>query len=295
MSVTLNPADKTKKLTPESPLVRLQGETYPYVGGENDLVGASHFKLAHPDFPDASCSEEVKADGSYHTLEVDKEDHAIRNSLDVGHARHYVGAGSSKNIGGNDAGYTQANKQNIVAKDHGKEVGENNHDGVGKGRYFGQKGDSFYHNTGGKTYVATSSGSSGGGSADHISHFECDTHTYSNGDHISSITGNKHVMIGSGEYGIHVQKGNMDTQIDNGKHRISAGSDIIITSGTKITLQVGNSKIIIDGSSITISVGDSSGIKIDSSTVSVSKTAYIGDSKPGAKDASTASPPSHFP
>ena len=37
-----------------------------------------------------------------------------------------------------------------------------------------------------------------------------------------------------------------------------------------------------------------SGIKIDSSTVSVTQTAYIGDSKPGAKDASESSPPTHF-
>lgn len=296
MAVTLNPADKTKKLTPDSPLVRLSGDDpYPFIGGENDLVGASHFKLAHPDYPQASCSEEMKADGSYQTMEVDKSNNAIRNQLDSGHLRHYVNAGSSKNTGGNDAGYTQSNKQNIVARDHGKEVGNNVHDGAGGGRYFGQKGDSFYHNTGGKTYVATSSGSSGGGSADHISHFECDTHSYSNGDHIHAVVGNKHVMISNGEYGIHVQKGNMDTQVDNGKIRISSGSDMLFVSSSKITLQVGDCSIVMDGKTITLSVGQNSGIKIDSSTVSVTQTAYIGDSKPGAKDASESSPPTHFP
>ena len=294
MSISLNPTDKTKKLSPNSPLVRIQGEPYPYVSGENDLVGVSHFKVSHPDAPQASCSEEVKADGTYQTHEVDKSDNAIRNHLDVGHLRHYIGAGGSKNTGGNDGEYTQANKHHVISKDHGKEVGGDVHDGANGGRYGGQKGDSFYHNTGGKTYVATSSGSSSGGNADHVTHIECDTHTYANGDHISAIVGNKHTMISNGEYGIHIQNGNMDIQADKGKFRLATGSDILITSSTKITFKVGKTQIIMDGSTITLQVGDSSGIKIDDSSVSITKVAYVGDSEPGAKDASTQAPPTQF-
>ena len=74
-----------------------------------------------------------------------------------------------------------------------------------------------------------------------------------------------------------------------------AKNNISITSDTKITLTVGQSTITIDTNSITLAVGGNKGIKIDSSGVSITQTAYIGDSSPGAKDASNATEPSHFP
>ena len=109
----------------------------------------------------------------------------------------------------------------------------------------GQRDDFVTHTTAGKTYKIGTGG-------DNVSYFACDTHEYSEGDHISSTKGNKYTMVKEGDYGVHVQDKNIDFQADSGKARIKTGSDILIESDTKITLKVGGSSIVITPSNITI-------------------------------------------
>ena len=71
------------------------------------------------------------------------------------------------------------------------------------------------------------------------------------GDSVEQITGNKIEMV-TGEYGMNLQGGNLDIQLDAGKARLKAASDILIDSDTKITLKVGATTFVLDTNSITI-------------------------------------------
>ena len=80
---------------------------------------------------------------------------------------------------------------------------------------------------------------------------------------VNSYVGNKYTIISSssngkgvGEYGIHVQDGNMDTQLDNGQYRVASAKDMTFISTTKITIQVGTSSIVMEPGKITITSAD---------------------------------------
>ena len=65
-------------------------------------------------------------------------------------------------------------------------------------------------------------------------------------------------MVNEGDYALNIQAGNYDTQILK-KARIYAGEDILIQSGTNITLQAPGGVTIVDGS-LSVAGSISSGV-----------------------------------
>lgn len=76
-------------------------------------------------------------------------------------------------------------------------------------------------------------------------------------------------IINEGDHAMHVQKGNFDAQVSQGKlHMMTLADDLIANSHVKIILQVGSdSKITMDPSKIKLQVGDASYIEITSSNI----------------------------
>lgn len=82
------------------------------------------------------------------------------------------------------------------------------------------------------------------------------------GDNIRSTTGNKYDIVSKGEYGIHVQGGNMDVNVQKSKFKVFSGNHLMLESLTRIQLKVGDCGIIIEPDHIYILGG---GVSIQSS------------------------------
>lgn len=250
-NVTLKEPDHNKKLIPESPLMRLEAQgddpeddgLYPNISGYATLNGAHYYRHENPENPDATVEETLNADGSYKTVEVHADRKGFVSELSHETRSYNSGGHSQQTDGHHDRNVESTDRQN-TAGDSGKESGGDVYDGAGGKKIGGSKDDSFENNSGGNTYK-TSSG-------DQITEHTGGQFTSIDGDRVDGIKGNKITMIGEGDYGINVQSGNMDIQIDSGKKRIKAGNDILIESDTKITFKVGGSTIVIEPSKITI-------------------------------------------
>ena len=272
---------------------------YPWVRGEADVNGGTSFTYANPEKPEDSSSVSFRHDASFVANEYDSEKKGLTNSL-THEKRNYVSGGESRNTDGHkDEKNHSTNNQDTVG-DNGKTTGGDNYDGVGGKRMGGAQEGVFENNSEGTTYK-TSKG-------DVVSEHTGSNHYSLEGDDISSIKGNKIVIISDGEYQTHVQGGNMDTRVEGGKLQIFSGDDMIVNTAskavynsveellvsslTKITLRVGDSEIEISSSSITLKVGGK-GVKITSSDVSATAPTYTGqpslDSKTGRR-----APPTKF-
>jgi hypothetical protein len=109
------------------------------------------------------------------------------------------------------------------------------------------------------------------------------------------LNSSKEIAFKSGGNETHEVAGNTSFVTSN-KTKIISQSDINIISTQSITLRVGDTSIIVSDGKILLTVGDSKGIQIDASGVSLSKgTLWVGDSKPGAHDATPVSPPFKIP
>jgi len=78
-------------------------------------------------------------------------------------------------------------------------------------------------------------------------------------DRVVAVGKNDINMVNEGDYAMHVQSGNWDTDIAK-KARFYSGDDILIESETKITLKVGNSRIIIEPNHIQIISNNKTGL-----------------------------------
>lgn len=230
-----------KKLPIKNPNKELR---YPFFSSEIDDTGYQKIKVNDPEAPDESCTITQTHNGGFQSSHVDNDVKGLDVGLSPGRGASYSGGGYNRHTGGHSEDTGENTKHSKYEGDTGHESGGDGYKGYAGSTFEGQKGDSFNHTSEGKKY-STSSG-------DIITEHTGDKHDSTEGDVVNSITGNKVQMVKDGEYAIHVQSGNMDTQIDNGKHRIKAGNDILIESDTKITLKVGSSTIVIDSSSVTI-------------------------------------------
>jgi len=223
---------------------------YPYCSVELDDTGHYHVKYSHPDFPEKSFTIKQGHNGGYEASHPD-DGAAIGQGLNVlfspGHTSHYAGGGKSDHTDGHTDEHTGQTKNKNVAGDQGGGIAGSFFQGVAQKMIQGVKEGIFHHSSGGgasKDYH-TSKG-------DVIREHTGDEHTSLDGDLVESISGNKCLMIGKGENAIHIQSGNMDTQIDKGKYRIKAADTITIDSSTKIVLQVGDNSITITKNGIII-------------------------------------------
>ena len=241
------------KKSPEGPQQSKRANPeYPWVRGEADVNGRHKLIHADPSKPDESFTEQLNHDGSFEIHETLKDEKGLTNVLGH-HRRSYFQTGSDHYDGNYD--HRSFNKSVNVDGEHGiaakKGIIEGTRGakttGYAKGTFDlkggrGSKNHSFQGNVG-----------------DHTNTVEGNQWEYSEKDHAQAVGGSKYTMVGQGDYGIHVQNGNMDTNI-SGKGQIvsqqnfSLGSnaEITVSADTKLTLKVGDSKIVIEKSKITI-------------------------------------------
>jgi hypothetical protein len=225
--------------------------TYPYFTCEQDDNGKYHFAFHDPENPKNSTLIEMDHNGGYRATMPDdgaSKGDGINVSMNPGHTAEYISGGSSNHTDGHTDYYTGDTHQSVVSGDMQHQSG---------GSAFSSAADKIMHLT---QDFFKNIGAGGAESKEYhtskgdvIEQHSGHKHTEHEGDKIEKITGNKHLIIEKGESGIHLQKGNMDIQLDKGKYRVWASDKIIIESKTMIYLQVGNSYISIQPDGIEIS------------------------------------------
>jgi hypothetical protein len=229
---------------------------YPYCSVELDDTGHYHVRYSHPDYPEKSFTIKQGHNGGYEASHPD-DGAAIGQGLNVlfspGHTSHYAGGGKSDHTDGHTDSHTGQTSNKNVTGDESSGIGGSFFHGVAQKMIQGVKEGIFHHSSGGsdsKDYH-TSKG-------DVIREHTGNEHTSLEGDLIESVSGNKHLMIGKGENGIHLQSGNMDTQLDKGKYRVKAAKEIVIESTTSIKIVVGKNYIEITPDGIVINAKNGS-------------------------------------
>lgn len=239
-------ADDNKKL-PVGPWCEGEIEPkYPYVHGSADHLGGHELKYRNINEPDKSSSQTLTPSGSYSTTQADGNKKEIKTKLSPGEIRDYAGGGRSKQTDGHKDDNNESTTRQTTKGDQGIQRGGNYYHGTGKKKIGGSKDGEFNIVTGSSesTSYSTSKGHT-------VTEHSGNKHSSHEGDDVASVKGNKVTMVKDGDYAIHVQGGNMDTQVEQ-KGRIKSKNDLLIESDTKITLKVGSSTITITSSNITI-------------------------------------------
>ena len=219
---------------------------YPWVRGEADINGGSHFTYADPDKFEESYVEKFFHNAGFEITEnapdgknglTNKLSHEIRDYSSGGHSSHSDGQ--------RDVATLDSSIRTNAGLDHGTSAGNDTYQGSGGKMVASHQQGSFTDSVNGDTYMASDGAE--------IKDFVGDINHNIEGDHITSITGNKHTMLSQGEYGVHIQGGNMDIQVDSGQYRVKSGMTLTIESGVTIVLKVGGDTITLTGSGINIS------------------------------------------
>ena len=224
---------------------------YPHLYREMDALGKSIYVYRNPESPQTAFEQSTDHSGVVKTSEVSPSYKGMVTSINYENRSYTVGGSSTQTDGHNDTNIEATDNHN-VAGDAGSQVGQNRQSGTGGKVMAGTGEGSFHYDTGGHTYKA----SNGDIISDHTGNF----HSNYEGDQVESITGNKHVIVSSGEYGITVQNGNMDIDALTGQLHIHATQTLTVKSTTTViiegpvnlTLKSGASSITMTPSSIII-------------------------------------------
>jgi hypothetical protein len=233
-------SEPPNKKIPESAAQTKEPDHPVYLFMETDTNGRMKGIHRNPNKPNDSYEVDINHDGSYKTKEISDGYNGIETSH-THHERKNAGS-SSNNTDGNVDVSNQSTENRNTKGDSGGATGGIQYEGSTK-KVGGSQEGNFDVVPGGKSFISKD--------GDSVVKLTGDQHTSITGDKVDVIVGNK-MNIVDGEFGINVQGGNYDLQLDSGKARIKAGNDILIDSDTKITLKVGSSTIVIDSSSITI-------------------------------------------
>ena len=246
-----------KKL-PNDPIDQGVTPTYPWDPVEMDVNGAYVRKYSNPDDASNAFVEKMDHDGSYEITQAS----GLKSKLS-GDVREYVTGGSSHAVDGHVDTSTGGSVSHVVEGEHGV-----------------QSKGSMYVATGGAHVVAAAEGTvqhDVGSAANHLksasgiaSEVYDDNHfSYVGKDKQEVIVGTQVVIIQSGENALHVQAGNMDTRVENGKYQVYSGGDMNIICGGTLTIK--NSQgVSITISGTNISVNAPSSVSINASSASVS-------------------------
>lgn len=184
-------------------------------------------------------------------------------SLTTGQKHEYVTQGASETVDQNQHNKIGGSTVDHVTSDHYAEHGSDRMHATGGDRIHAVGGIKFDHATHGTQQTST---------GDHVSdHNDGNHHINVDGDYVRYTGGTKYDYVG-GEYGIYLPTGNFDIKLDKGKYQIHCGSDIIIKSDTKITLQVGNSSIVITPTDINIIASQNLNLTSTSANVQINAT-----------------------
>ena len=203
----------------------------------------------------AAWSQEVGRHGGWKTVEnvantSTSKNPSVTHEMNPGHHFNYIGHGHSKTVDGNHDHWGGANHSDSVTLDHSVNVGNRKFAGAGNMSLGGAKG--------GKLEIAYQGPSARITSCDKVEVVTGSQYRSIEGDHVEQTIGNR-LTLGGKDHG-HYVDGNYDVKASSGSVQFRAGaganviaaSDILIKSGTTITLQVGSSTIVISSSSITL-------------------------------------------
>lgn len=228
--------------------------TYPYISGHADEIGGSFSRYVNPEKPKEAYEQTIRHNGGIEIYQANDENGLV-NTINPGEQRDYISGGSSKSVEGHASNSSDSSKETIAFLDQQIQTGGTRYVGTGDTDVGGSQNSGYRHKAvGGESYETTS--------GNVITHHEGDRNNNTEGDTVNTYVGNKYTIVskssdkGVGEYGIHVQDGNMDTQLDAGKYRVFSAQDMTMISSTKLTLQVGSSTIVMEPGKITITSAD---------------------------------------
>lgn len=245
--------DKNKKIPKDGVSDNQKTLRYGYTTGHRDILGNQTIVYASPNEPENYIKLVMDATGSYETIEFDSQENAHKTALNTGRTSSYTVGGETCHVDGNKDNSVESTSRENVTGDKGVACKTNYNTST--------EGSVIAHNRYKKEFVVASASDSksfAGSFGDQVNEHSGHWHEAFEKDHVQAVSGNKITMIEKGDYAIHIQKGNYDTHISE-KGRIYANNDILIESGTKITLKVGDSSIVITGSSIKIIANNKDG------------------------------------
>lgn len=251
------PYPKYNKKSEEDPRKERSNPEYPWVTGSVDIGGKEEINYVDPNSPETAFSHKLHYSGAFETDENAGDDkNGLKNTLNHEVRSYSSGGTSSTSDGNSDEALLNENgsKRRNYAGDDGTSTKGDRYSGAG-GSNIGGTSQGGYTDHNGDSYVNTVGNHSYNHEGDISQHFD--------GDHTTSTNGNMQLMLGKGEYGIHVQKGNMDIKVDEGKYKVESKSEmylkcdspIEIQSASKITIKVGSSTVVLESGQITIKSG----------------------------------------
>jgi hypothetical protein len=237
---------------------------YPWVYGEADNLGGATFKYRNLKEPDKNSSLAINPSGSYQTVQQDSERKEITTALNPGETRSYTGGGASTQTDGHVDDNGESTRRSTTAGDVGQQGGRNFMQGFAENVIKGSKNESSFVMGASESKVYQAS------KGDIVTDHDGSLHTNLGGDQVFTVKGNVINSVKEGDYSLHIQSGNFDTQVET-KGRMFFGDDLLIESATKITLKVGDCAIIIEpdqiyifGGGIAAQSGDGKDIVIES-------------------------------
>lgn len=240
--------DTNKKLPKhgwdDQEIVPKYGTTY----GEQDILGNHRYVYANPTEPEKYSYQKYDVTGSYETLQKDEQKVEIRTVLKTGDVRGYTSGNSSENFDGNlDLSGESTNRSTF--RGDSSSTARRAINGYPNGKLEAVGGYTENFTLGDKNSPTTTTKNFVGTDGDEVHEHSGNRHEAFEKDYVQAVKGNKLTMVEDGDYGVHVQSGSYDAHIQE-KGRIYSGNDLLIESGSKITLKVGASTIVITAGSI---------------------------------------------
>ena len=235
------------KKSPQDPTEAKKSEPeYPWMSGNSDRNGRYQIAYADPDKPNESFDQTFNHDGSNKTnLALDGKDEGVSFSLE-NHSIGYSKGGKTTTSEGHSDNRSRSSRENNeggknlnVAGDNGKAVGGSDSSSSGGGRAIGTSGKSQADNY---RYV----------SGDNTVRYDGNEFVHRDGSSMTTIGDTKYEVVKGGEWGLHVQSGNFDIQVDSGQGRLFVQQPLLVESPTKITFKVGGSTITMEPGQITL-------------------------------------------
>lgn len=170
-------------------------------------------------------STTVTSDGGFTSKNFDSERNSLDLSLSPGSVREYSN-NKSRTANANDETHVGGNSKCGVKKERGRETGTNDVKAVGGTDVAILNRKVNVTRTGSQNNNERVT--SGNDNEKVTGSKNCSVE----GDCFHSTGESKYDIVKNGEYGINVQSGNMDVQVDSGKARISTAQEILLICGS---------------------------------------------------------------
>lgn len=250
----------TQKLSANPDVTVRSTAVYPNIYGETGPNGEQNIGSQFGSL-ETAFTQKTDITSGYHIVENTADGKNSIQTFEHSNKFSYGSGGTSTHNDGNQASSTKGQTHNVTTGSRGVQTGKDTHEGNGGSKVGGTGGDgSFRNHTGGTEFVTTS--------GDHVTQHDGNVHKNLKGDQVDAVAGNKYTIVNH-DYGVHVQSGNYDIKVDSGQFHANSGSDITITSSTKITFKVGQSSIVMTPQGITIIANGPNGLMLESNQSNV--------------------------